>query len=606
MSLQRHRAAAACLALSVLGPAAASAHVPKDLVGTQVRLVFFEDRVEVTLDLGYRDIWAHAEMIRMDTDDDSLVDKGEADAYAKAVWERKILRRDPETGQENPALTCKIDGTAVPLVLEKILPVDLEGRVFPAPFSIYYTCVAKPPAGPFALGETHEIEVVDVVTKDEVPQKPDFFVPFGGHSNRPRQVRLEPRFVVPAHENVRTADMGDQEVYFAAGSEQLVLRFAFEERPQPLPKEGAAGASPPERKSEEESRNAQESEFFANAMEKLAGGAGFWETAIYLILALLFGAEHAFTPGHGKAMVAAYLIGTKGRVRDAVVLGLATTFTHTVIVYLAGITILVIANHYASTSEGALQNRIIVACMLVSGLLLALMGLWIFWRRVRRLEGDHGHGYGHEHGHEIAPAAAHTHDHDHEHSHGRGHDEHHGHSHTHEHGHDHSHDHYHGHSHGHGHAHGHFHTLPGEVPKFRDLLALGFSGGILPCPAGITVVLIGLHQPERLLFAILLLVCFSIGLGGVLVLLGVLLVSGKMLASGKGLREGVFFQEIAWLRRVFAQELLAALDRLCVRLLRVLPAASCLFIAALGVFFVVRTIVGNPTEIRALLGGLGL
>ena len=142
--------------------------------------------------------------------------------------------------------------------------------------------------------------------------------------------------------------------------------------------------------------------------------------------------------------------------------------------------------------------------------------------------------------------------------------------------------------------------MRGGSPRLRDLIALGFSGGLVPCPAGLTVILIGLHFPQKLAFTLLLLVFFSIGLGAVLVAVGVLLITGKALASGRG-REGAFFQEIRFLRKVLPGTFLQALDRWGMRGLRIVPPLSCLFIASLGAFFMVSAYADGRTEIVAML-----
>jgi ABC-type nickel/cobalt efflux system permease component RcnA len=640
------------LTVVALAPRRVDAHVPRDLVGTQVKLRFFEDRIEIILDLGYRDNWAQSEMIRMDADRDSEVAQDEADAYSRVVWSKKILRENEETGETNAALTCKIDGKPVQLVLKSIKHDQLVGRVFPSPFTIYYTCVVRPPDGPFRPDEMHEIEVLDVVTRDEAPTKPDYLLPFSGHSNDPKRFRLNPTFVEPPTEKVLT--LGFDAMWFAQGTEKLIVQFEFSERLERLPDvpddvetssgtndDGSTGgevpiesvprgaaseassdaasapAGPEKPVDPDAARDLEESSWFANALDDMADGASFWTNLLYLLMAIAWGAGHAFTPGHGKTMVAAYLIGTKGRFRDAVILGLTTTFTHTVVVYTVGIVVLVIAHHYAGSSEGALANRAIVICMVVSGTFLCLMGLTIFYRRVRGIQGGHSHGHdhegGHSHGHAhegspshglaLEPVDTHREEKADRHEHGHGHE--HEHEHEHEHAHDHAHEPKHEPKHEHAHEHKHTHETAVQ-PTLKELLALGFSGGLLPCPAGITVILIGLHRPDELLFAILLIIFFSIGLGGVLVMIGVLLISGKMIASRRGLTEGAFFQQIGFLQKIFAQSLLAKLDVLGVRLLRVMPAASCLFIAMLGAFFVVTSIVGHPTEVRAILDSIGL
>jgi len=199
-----------------------------------------------------------------------------------------------------------------------------------------------------------------------------------------------------------------------------------------------------------------------------------------LVLALIYGMSHALAPGHGKAMVAAYLIGTRGRIRDAVSLGLIVTVTHTssimVVALLAGFWL-------EGTERRALERSLGIA----SGAGIVLIGLWLLirhtraWIRKEPLFGHHHHAHSHpDHGH-------------------------------HEHAHEHAHD-----PAGH-----HHHRAPTSL---RELLALGITGGIVPCPAAVFVCLWAL-QNDYPWMAALVVGTFSLGLAAVLVLIGLLMVS---------------------------------------------------------------------------------
>jgi nickel/cobalt exporter len=229
-----------------------------------------------------------------------------------------------------------------------------------------------------------------------------------------------------------------------------------------------------------------------------------------LLLALLLGAGHALTPGHGKTIVAAYLVGARGTARHAVFLGVTTTVTHTLGVFALGLITLFISNYI-------LPEQIYPWLEFLSGLLVAGIGVMLFRSRlagfIRRKAKDEGRGtivQIHDHSHD------HAHDHEHEH----------GHTHDHDHTHDHSHDH----DHDHG-PHSHSHLPPGadgQPVTWRGLLALGISGGLLPCPSALVVLLsaIALH---RVALGMLLIVAFSIGLAGVLTGIGLLLVYARRL-----------------------------------------------------------------------------
>lgn len=210
-----------------------------------------------------------------------------------------------------------------------------------------------------------------------------------------------------------------------------------------------------------------------------------------LAVALMLGAVHALSPGHGKTMVAAYLVGSRGTWRHAVFLGATVTLTHTSGVFALGLVTLY-AQRYI------LPEQLYPWLSLISGLLVVGIGVSLVATRLRAaMRPDHDH---------RPPTTDHHHDHGHDH----------GHSHDH-HGHDHDHDHDHHHGPG-GHSH-----LPPERVTWRGLLALGISGGLLPCPSALVVLLsaISLH---RVGFGLLLIVAFSLGLAGVLVAIGLALV----------------------------------------------------------------------------------
>src|SRR5215471_12602219 len=151
--------------------------------------------------------------------------------------------------------------------------------------------------------------------------------------------------------------------------------------------------------------------------------------AVALAVAAALGAFHALEPGHGKTVVAAYLVGSRGTPRHALILGLIVTASHTAGVYLlGGITF------YAS--QHVVPERLYPWVALGSGLTIAALGLSLFWRRFRGGSSEHGHH--HHGGHHHYGGLAHSHGsaaHDHDHTHGHDHD--HGRAHDHVQGHDH-------------------------------------------------------------------------------------------------------------------------------------------------------------------------
>jgi ABC-type nickel/cobalt efflux system permease component RcnA len=206
-------------------------------------------------------------------------------------------------------------------------------------------------------------------------------------------------------------------------------------------------------------------------------GEALW---LLMLVATFLGGVHALTPGHGKTLVAAYLVGERGTVGHVLFLGLVTTLSHTGVVLAVAV---VVQLYFGGRPPPSLQ----VWLGLGGGLLVAGLGAWLL---LARLSGraDHVHlGGGHHH---------------HHHGHGHGHA-----------------DHYHD-------EQGHVHPLPrGSVGWWR-LAVLGVTGGIIPCHDAVALYL-ALISYGLLAFALPLLLAFSAGLAGVLVAIGLVVVKAK-------------------------------------------------------------------------------
>jgi ABC-type nickel/cobalt efflux system permease component RcnA len=230
---------------------------------------------------------------------------------------------------------------------------------------------------------------------------------------------------------------------------------------------------------------------------------------ISLAVALFWGAAHALSPGHGKSIVAAYLVGQRGTPRHAVLLGLVVTITHTLGVFGLGLVTLLL-------SQFIVPDTLYPWLNLVAGVMVVAIGMSVLRARLRRRRGRHHH-----------------------------------HHHEHEHAHDHAHQ----------HQHGHEHEMPDSLSA-RSLVAVGVSGGLLPCPSALVVLLaaISLH---RVAFGLVLIVAFSLGLALTITCIGLVAVYAKR-AFGRMSMEG--------------------------RLIRFLPAASALAILVAGVLMTARAI----------------
>ncbi len=202
-----------------------------------------------------------------------------------------------------------------------------------------------------------------------------------------------------------------------------------------------------------------------------------------LVIAFGMGGAHALEPGHGKTLVAAYLVGSRGTMKHAALLGAMVTFTHTISVFLLGLAMLLLA-------KSIVPDKVIKILEAVSGLSIVAIGAVLFVQRLRSLRAVVPH---HHHAHDHAHPHDHHHDHDHPHSHPHDHSDEHG-------------------------PHTHTHMPQGEITP-GSLIALGVSGGLVPCPAALVIMLAAIafgHTGAGLI----LLVAFSLGLAGVLIAVG--------------------------------------------------------------------------------------
>jgi len=178
-----------------------------------------------------------------------------------------------------------------------------------------------------------------------------------------------------------------------------------------------------------------------------------------LFLALGFGAAHALLPGHGKTIMAAYLVGRGGRRTQAVQVGMAVALMHTVSVIALGLVVLALTAYAPEQAYPWLT--------LASGLCVLALGIGMVW--IRRKSSQHPHAHGHDHPHPHPHAGP-----------------------------------------------------PHEKPlSRRSLMGLALAGGILPSPTALVVLLSTVHQ-HRVGFGLALIVAFSLGLAGALVAVGIL------------------------------------------------------------------------------------
>ncbi len=247
----------------------------------------------------------------------------------------------------------------------------------------------------------------------------------------------------------------------------------------------------------------------------LAGGS-FWsrftEFILFYVGAFSLGAIHALTPGHGKTLVGAYLVGSRGRLRDAVILGGIVTLTHTGGIFILGFIMV-------AASAVLLPAQVQMWASFLSGLLVLAVGIWLLYRRmylplIEQRKNSQRHEHVHHHDHEHHQEQRHKHD-----------DRHH---------------------HDHDHVHGptnepedrqrahlldlpHTHAIPAAgAVTLGTLLTLGISGGIVPCPEALVALLMATGAGKSL-SGIAFVFFFSIGLAAVLISIGITMVKAGQL-----------------------------------------------------------------------------
>jgi ABC-type nickel/cobalt efflux system permease component RcnA len=218
---------------------------------------------------------------------------------------------------------------------------------------------------------------------------------------------------------------------------------------------------------------------FESLIEK--GDLSLGIVLVSLLIAAFWGAAHALTPGHGKALVAGYLIGTKGRPRDAVLLGATVTVTHTAGVFGLGLVTLLL-------SQFIVPESLYPWLTLASGVLVVVVGASVLVQRIRsRGTPGHDHHQGHDHHHHAHDQANHHHHH-------------------------------------------------AESVTSKGVVGVGVAAGLLPCPSALVVLLsaIALH---RIGFGFALIAAFSLGLAATITGIGLVAVLARR-AFGRVSLEG--------------------------------------------------------------------
>lgn len=547
MIFTRYRSAICACLLTLLAPLYALAHPLGDFSVNQYWLVDLRgDEFKIYYLLDIAEIPSFQEVLRLDLNADEVYSDEEIDQYLGMVVPELMVAMT--VSYEGRPITLQVDrraleiweGTARAPVFNLILDLTARDFVWPedgVPGEIRFRSSAHDEArgyrealllldGRYGIeigtrkeGDANEIEYLTEVMVDEIdnPLYQSFYNVFQFTFTQGTGAAISTENVEADFTWTATARSDEEERIVLAQFEE---RFQNVEVGDGNRLREAAGVSDAFREVDRAEKGT--SEVADNLLTRVTDTIRSKELTTNMILvamgiSLLLGMGHAFSPGHGKTVMAAYLIGERGTAWHAVILGIIVTVVHVWSVFLIGLIVL-----YAS--EKVSSEQINFWTGLASGIIIVGIGLFLFFRRYKSYvlvkhggSHHHDHNHGHDHSH-------HHHTHDHVHAHAEAHD----HSHDHSHDHEHAHDHDHSHDHGHGHS----HVIEGKgglPPTYWNILWLGISGGIVPCPAAL-LVLMGAINFGRLALGMLMITSFSLGLAAVLVLIGVVVVktSGKI------------------------------------------------------------------------------
>jgi ABC-type nickel/cobalt efflux system permease component RcnA len=446
---------ALCLAVLFLGSSLALAHpLGNFTINHFTRIEVGNVRVKLHSVIDMAEIPAFQELQKIDTNGDGKASSEELDAYADRV-----------SGQWANALVLTVDDVNVPLrlVAKNVnllrgagelqtlrVELDLEGQL-----------------SEVGTDEVHKLRFEDANYSDRIGWREIVVAPLPGvtifnssafANGISDELKSYPQDLLAAPLDERSAQLS-----FSGGP---LLRGA-----RPLLSRNGRPAQTPAR------------DRFAEliAVPHLTPGL----VILGLLFAMILGAVHALSPGHGKTVVGAYLVGSRGTARHAAFLGLTVTITHTAGVFVLGVVTL-FASRYV------VPERLFPALSFLSGAMVVAIGASLL---IRRLRATHTH-HDHSHAHPGDPTKPHSHG---------------------------------------GRVHSHLPPGGGGAPiTWKSLVVLGVSGGILPCPSALVVLLaaISLH---RIGYGLLLVLAFSIGLASVLTAVGLIFVYAKRFLKSAGI-----------------------------------------------------------------------
>lgn len=496
-----------CLSFLLLTPATASAH-PADLYTHTIHVTFSLEGVAIEWQIQPGPLLVPAAWFQADLDKNDAISPQEADAWAQAHASQ---------------FTAAVE--------QARLPLTIEGVRFPSSLAVFQTGAEKITVNfyaalPQALGDSYEIVLYNGF---EEARSTTLYT---------LTAQDELKFPTPAQNNQQIAVMIVSPS--AQGAIESQLWTAWDSGLPSIPVQSSNDSALPAGTPAPAISSQNSREYLLDLIQRDDLSPSFYGFA--LGISLVLGALHALTPGHGKTVVAAYLVGSRGTSWHAVVLGSVVTLTHTGSVLLLGVVTLAVSQYFLPTIFVPLLE-------VLSGLMIVGLGAYLLHQRI---QGWSKRPAPPKQRISLAPASSKKLS---------------------------------GgitlqtptpglHHHGDGKLHSH--AVP-ETISWRSLIALGVSGGLVPCPDAIAILLVAIAI-NRIVLGLALIVSFSLGLAVVLIVIGLLMVNSRRLFDRMGAFE---------------------------RFAPILPVVSAVVVLALGAALTAGAYARFREEVR-LAGGAGI
>lgn len=517
------------------------AHMVTEGRGTQSLLVLWEDRVQITFNVGFGTNEGYSELMTViDKDHNQDISPEERDAYINFLSSYVISH-----------LSLYVDGKKIPIRVTGIRENDITlsaGKISDQNWALDFWFDIEGSLRDLLPAKWHILEYQDLTFNEPgMTRLPMIHVSYNQH--------VESMRTPLAKDLIKGSDVYttyDRMVTIKYSLTETLGGYSGVERSY----EGERGVLQQEKTVDkkpeqiEPRRSLAGEDKVAKSLARFLEYQGFWAMLAGIFLAVIYGAYHSLMPGHGKTLLVAYAVGTKGRIRDAVILGTTMVVAHTGVIIFVALLSYYVAERYLGWTQSTFQTKATLWTGILSGLLIIVIGIWLLIVRAK----SYTNGHKHDHPPERKRPSLRRDTYDSE-------------------GIDDS-------------SQPSSDTGYDKLLTTRGLISLGISGGIVPCPTAIMILLVA-FATRQLFLGLVVLIAFSAGLGGMIVGISIVLVKSRSLIGGtKG--KGGLFSKLPFLSH-FAG---LWLDERISSFVPKLPMISAIIVILIGFYIFFYTLIG--------------